>query len=332
MSLPTRKIGNTQVPVPGWGCMGFSALYGHDKSEAELIPVFKTAYDAGCRMWDTADVYGRKDLHENELLIGKAMEELLIPREDIFLCTKFGVLAGFSGIRGDPEYVHLACDASLKALGTSYIDLYYQHRVDPKTPIEDTVRAMKELQDAGKVKYIGLSECSADTLRRASKIAHIDAVQIEYSLFETTVEVNGILDACKELGIAFVAYSPLGRGFLTGKFKTREDLPKDDWRRTIPRFSEENFPKNIELVNKVAAMARAKGCTTGQLALAWIFAQGENIMAIPGTTRTEALLENIGCSKVVLTKEDLVEIRKVLDQFPVAGTRYPVYAMGSVNV
>ncbi|KZO93624.1 Aldo/keto reductase [Calocera viscosa TUFC12733] len=332
MSLPTRKIGNASVPIPGWGCMGFTALYSTIKTDEDFIPVFKAAYDAGCRMWDTADVYGRKGMGENERLIAKAIKELDIPREDIFLCTKFAALAGFQGVRGDPEYVHQACEASLKALNTDYIDLYYQHRVDPKTPIEDTVRAMKELQDAGKVKHLGLSECSATTLRRACKIAKIDAVQIEYSLFETSVETNGILDVCRELGITFVAYSPLGRGFLTGRFQSRADLASDDWRLTQPRFSEENFPKNVELVSKVAAMAKAKGCTPGQLALAWIFAQGENVLAIPGTTRKEALLENVGCTKVQLTKEDLAEIRKVLDQFPVAGTRYPDYAMGTVNI
>ncbi|KZT55737.1 Aldo/keto reductase [Calocera cornea HHB12733] len=332
MSLPTRKIGDISVPIPGWGCMGLSALYATDKKDDDFLPVFKAAYDAGVRMWDTADVYGRDGLGENERLIGWAMKKLGISREDIFLCTKFAVLAGFAGVRGDPEYVHQACEASLKALGTDYIDLYYQHRVDPKTPIEETVRALKELQDAGKIRHIGLSECSESTLRRACKIAKIDAVQIEYSLFETSVETNGVLDACKELGVTFVGYSPLGRGFLTGKFQRRSDLPADDWRLGIPRFSEENFPKNIELVHKVAEMAKAKGCTTGQLALAWIFAQGENVLAIPGTTRKEALLENVGCTKVALTKEDLDEIRKILDQFPVSGTRYPAYAMGGVNL
>ncbi|EJT98638.1 Aldo/keto reductase [Dacryopinax primogenitus] len=332
MSLPTRKIGTTSVPIPGYGLMGFSALYGTTASEEEFLPVFKAAYDAGCRMWDTADVYGRKGLHENERLLAKAMKELNIPRNDIFLCTKFGALAGFVGVRGDPEYVHSACAASLEALGTDHIDLYYQHRVDPKTPIEDTVRAMKELQDQGKIKYIGLSECSADTLRRASKVAKIDAVQIEYSLFSTDVETNGILDACKELGVTFVAYSPLGRGFLAGRFKSRGDLSAGDWRLTVPRFSEENFPTNLDLVNKVSSIAHAKGCTPAQLALAWLLAQGPNVFVIPGTTRKEALLDNIGCAKVHLTDGELAEIRKILDQFPVAGTRYNASVMHTVNM
>jgi len=330
MSLPTRKIGNASVPIPGWGLMGFSAFYSSDKTDEEVIPVFKVAHEAGCHMWDTADIYSRSGLGQNERLVAKAIKALNIPRKDIFLCTKFALAPDFT-IHGEPEYVKEAIERSLKALDTDYVDLYYQHRVDPKTPIEVTVKAMQELKEAGKIKHIGLSECSADTLRRASKVAKIDAVQWEYSLWETSVETNGVLDACKELGITLVAYSPLGRGMLSGKFKKRSDLPKDDWRLTVPRFSEENFPKNIQLIDQLSAFAKTKGCTPGQLALAWIHAQWEGIIAIPGTTRAEALEENIGSAKVSLTAEELKEIRSVLDQFPVAGTRYDEGMMSAVN-
>ncbi|EJT98628.1 Aldo/keto reductase [Dacryopinax primogenitus] len=287
-----RKIGNTSVPVPGWGLMGFSAFYATDKTEDDFVPVFKVAYDAGCRMWDTADIYSRESLGQNERLVAKAMRELKIPRKDIFLCTKFGWLPGLTGIRGDPEYVKSAIERSLKP---------------------GDVRAMQELKDAGKIRYIGLSECSAETLRRASKVAKIDAVQWEYSLWETSIETNGVLDACKELGIALVAYSPLGRGMLRsacGKFRQRSDLAADDVRLGLPRFSEENFPK---------------------LGLAWVLAQWEGILVIPGTTRVAALEENIGAATVTLTAEELEEIRKVLDSFPVAGNRYDAEMLSNSN-
>ncbi|EJT98629.1 oxidoreductase [Dacryopinax primogenitus] len=259
------------------------------------------------------------------------MKALQIPRKDIFLCTKFGLLPAPGGVRGDPEYVKSAIERSLKDLEVDYVDLYYQHRVDPKVPIEDTVRAMQELKDAGKIKHIGLSECSAETLRRAAKVAKIDAVQWEYSLWETSVEHNGILEACKELGITLVAYSPLGREMLSGKFRKRSDLPAGDWRLDAPRFSEENFPKNIELVDQLSAFASHKRCTPGQLALAWVLAQWDGIIPIPGTTRAEALEENIGSARVSLTQEELGEIRKVLDSFTVVGTRYNAQGMSLPN-
>ncbi|KZT51414.1 Aldo/keto reductase [Calocera cornea HHB12733] len=331
MSLPTRRIGGTSVPIPGWGLMGFSAFYSTDKSDEDFIPNFKVAYEAGCTMWDTADIYSRSGLGQNERLVAKAMKALKIPRKDIFLCTKFGFGLDMK-VHGDPAYIKQAIERSLKDLEMDYVDLYYQHRVDPNTPIEETVKAMQELKDAGRIRHIGLSECSAETLRRAAKVAKIDAVQTEYSLWETSIETNGVLDACKELGITLVAYSPLGRGMLSGKFRKHSDLPADDWRRTNPRFSEENFSKNIQLVDQLASFAKAKGCTAGQLALAWVHAQWDGIIAIPGTTRIEALEENIGSVKVELTKEELKEIRAILDQFPVAGTRYDAQSLKGLNI
>jgi len=331
MSLPTRKIGDTAVPIPGWGLMGFSAFYSTEKTDEDFIPVFKIGYEAGCRMWDTADIYSREGLGQNERLVAKAMKTLKIPRKDVFLCTKFAFTPDWQ-IRGDPEYIKQAIERSLKDLEMDYVDLYYQHRVDPKTPIEVTVKALQELKEAGKIKHIGLSECSADTLRRAAKVATIAAVQWEYSLWETSVETNGILDVCKELGITLVAYSPLGRGMLSCKFKSRSDLDPSDFRYTNPRFSDENFPKNLELVDQLSAFAKNKGCTASQLALAWVHAQWDGIIAIPGTTRAEALEENIGSANVSLTAEELKQIRAVLDQFPVAGTRYDEGSLSAVNI
>ncbi|KZO93637.1 Aldo/keto reductase [Calocera viscosa TUFC12733] len=326
MSLPTRLLAGRQVPIPGFGAMGISAYYSPSlKTEEHYHTVLKAAYDLGARHWDTANVYGENGLGENERLIGRAIKALKIPREDLFLATKFGISYedGVLRARGNPEYVRTCLAQSLEALQTSYVDLFYLHRtVDPDTPIEVTVRAMQALKEEGKIRGIGLSECSAETLRKAAKVVTIDAVQVEYSLFETQAETNGLLAACKELNVPLVAYSPLGRGFLAGRYRSRADLPSIDSRLGLPRFSEENFPKNLVLVDKINRLAAAKGCTPGQLALAWIHAQWERTIAIPGTTRIEALKENVESTKVHLSLEALAEIRKVLDTFTPVGDRY----------
>jgi len=335
MSLPTRKIGDDAVPYPGLGTMGMSAFYDGAGDDAANLKVLKAAYDAGCRFWDTADIYGNKHMGENEQLLAKAFKEGGVKREHIFLATKFGSYRhpdGTRSVRGEPAYVASAIEKSLSDLQVPFVDLYYQHRVDKTTPIEDTVRAMEPLRQAGKVRYLGLSECSADTLRRACKVAKIDAVQWEYSLWETSVETNGVLQACKELGVALVAYSPLGRGVLSGRIKSRADLSPTDFRYHSPRFSEENFPKNLELVDSVNTLAARKGCTPAQLALAWVHAQWEGIIAIPGTTRIAGLTENVGSVRVQLTEEELKEIRGILRSFVVLGTRYPEAAMGMLDV
>ncbi|KZT59094.1 Aldo/keto reductase [Calocera cornea HHB12733] len=335
MALPTRKIGSDDVPIPGLGAMGMSGWYAGWGDTERNIATLKAAWELGCRFWDTADIYGDKRMWENEELIGQALKECNIPRKDIFLATKFGNWQNEDGsrvINGKPEYVKAACERSLKALGTDYIDLYYQHRVDKNTPIEETMGALKELQEAGKIRYVGISECSADTLRRANKVVKIAAVQIEYSLWETGPETNGLFDACKELGIAFVAYSPLGRGLISGSVKSRADLTPADNRWKHPRFSEENFPKNVELVEELAKLAKQKGVTPAQLAIAWVHAQWDGILAIPGTTRVERLKENLGSLKVTITPAEMAEIRKILDSFPRAGTRYPEAMMKDVNV
>jgi len=315
--------------------VGMSAFYQGAGDTASNLIVLKAAYDSGCRFWDTADIYGTNAMGENEQLLAKAFKSGGVKREDIFLATKFGNYRGPDGTRkiiGDPAYVHSAFAKSIADLETDYVDLYYQHRVDKNVPIEETVKAMKELQDAGKVKYLGLSECSADTLRRACKVAKIDALQVEYSLWETEPETNGLLDACKELGVTLVAYSPLGRGILAGKIKSRADLDPTDFRFSNPRFSEENFPKNLQLVDELTKLAKKKGCTASQLALAWVHAQWEGIIAIPGTTRLEGLKENIGSANVTFTKEELAEIRQILASFKVEGNRYPDAYMQFVNV
>jgi len=327
-NAPTRKLDDTQVSALGLGTMGMSAFYTHkeDPVEAEKkhLEILTRAADLGNTFWDTSDIYGP---FTNEELIGKWFK-LTGRRKEIFLATKFGISFNFETkqrvIRGDREYIRQALDASLKRLGTEYIDLYYQHRVDKGTRIEDTVAAMAELVKEGRVRYLGLSECSEKTLRRAHKVHPIAAVQMEYSLFSLDIEREeiGIKKACDELGVAVVAYSPLGRGILTGRYKSRADFEADDWRLSQPRFSEENFGKNLELVDRVTEMAKKKGCTPGQLALAWLLKQGDNVIPIPGTRQMQYLEENWGALKVDLSEQEEKELRQIAETAEVKGQRY----------
>src|SRR5262245_39312340 len=297
-------------------------------NDDESIKVIQRYLDAGGNFLDTADMYG---VGRNEVLVGKAIKAR---RNQVVLATKFGNVRGpkgeFLGVRGDPQYVRECCDASLKRLGVDHIDLYYQHRVDPKTPIEDTVGAMAELVKAGKVRHLGLSEAAPATIRRAAKVHPIAALQTEYSLWSREPG-EGVLPTVRELGIGFVAYSPLGRGFLTGQFKRFEDLPADDYRRNSPRFQGENFQKNLDLVKKIGEMARAKGCTPAQLALAWVLSWGEDVVPIPGTKRVKYLDENLGALRVRLTPDELAQIDAILPAGAAAGDRYGAQAMQAVN-
>ncbi|GAA5533502.1 aldo/keto reductase [Deinococcus aluminii] len=320
-----RKLRDLDVSALGLGCMGMSEFYG-EADENESIRVIHRALDLGVTFLDTADMYG---VGRNEELVGRAIRGR---RDEVVLATKFGNVRGPGGerlgINGRPEYVRQACDASLKRLGVDHIDLYYQHRVDPQTPIEETVGAMAELVQAGKVRFLGLSEASAGTLRRADAVHPITALQSEYSLWTRDPEEE-ILPTCRELGIGFVAYSPLGRGFLSGQFRSPEDLPPDDFRRYNPRFQGENFQKNLRLVEAVQEMAREKGCTPAQLALAWLLAQGNDIVPIPGTKRVKYLEDNLGALDVHLSASDLASLEAVFPMGAAAGERYP--DMSSVN-
>jgi len=328
--MQIRELGRSglKVSVQGLGCMGMSEFYsGFD--DVESVATIHRALELGVTFLDTADVYGP---HKNEELVGKAIKG---KRDQVVLATKFGIVRdpknpNVRGVSGKPDYVRQSCEASLRRLGVETIDLYYQHRVDPNTPIEETVGAMAELVKAGKVRYLGLSEASPGTLRRAAKVHPIAALQTEYSLWTRDPE-GEILATCRELGIGFVAYSPLGRGFLTGQFRKFDDLPADDYRRQSPRFQGENFQKNLELVRRVEEMAREKGCTASQLALAWVMAQGNDIVPIPGTKRRKYLEENVTASGVGLTKEDLRRIDEVFPPEAAAGARYPEHMMVLVN-
>ena len=329
MQIHTRKLGSQglEVSALGLGCMGMSDFYGN-RDEAEAVATIHRALDLGVTFLDTADMYGP---FTNEVLVGKAIADR---RNDVVLATKFANVRGengeFLGIRGDADYVRQACDASLKRLGVDYIDLYYQHRVDPNTPIEETVGAMAELVKAGKVRYLGLSEAAPQTIRRAHAVHPISALQTEYSLWSREPE-DEILPTVRELGIGYVAYSPLGRGFLTGQIRRIEDLAENDSRRTGPRFQGENFQKNLDLVAEIETLAREKGCTPAQLALAWLLAQGEDIVPIPGTKKRARLEENEGAVKVRITSDDSARVDRILPPGAAAGTRYAAPQMQALN-
>lgn len=333
--MQTRTLGRNgpQVSALGLGCMGMSDFYSAAdgrRDDSSSIATIRHALERGLTLLDTADMYGP---HTNEVLVGKAIAGR---RDAVFLATKFGIVRDPSNptartISGRPEYVRSACDASLQRLGVDSIDLYYQHRVDPKVPIEETVGAMAELVSAGKVRYLGLSEASGATLERACKVHPIAALQSEFSLWTRDPETNGMLDACRRLGVSLVAYSPLGRGFLTGAITSPDDFAEDDFRRHNPRFQGENFQRNLALVTQVNALAQRKGCTPAQLALAWVLAQGEDIVAIPGTRSSRRLDENLGALEVNLSAQDLADIAAVFPPDVAAGTRYAEAAMHTVN-
>jgi aryl-alcohol dehydrogenase-like predicted oxidoreductase len=327
--MQMRRLGKDgpMVSALGLGCMGMSEFYG-PADEQEAVATIHRTLDLGINFLDTADIYG---MGRNEELVGKAIKER---RDQVVLATKFGIVRGpdgaFVGVKGHPEYLRRACEASLRRLGVETIDLYYQHRVDPETPVEETAGAVTRLIEEGKVRCFGISEAAPETMRRVHAVQPLAALQTEYSLWSRDVEA-AILPTCRELGIGFVAYSPLGRGFLTGSFKSPRDLSAEDWRRNNPRFLEENFKKNLALVAEVEALAGGKGCLPAQVALAWLLARGEDIIPIPGSKSRRHLEENIGALEVQLSGDDISRLDRSMPPGAAAGDRYPEEAMQHVN-
>ncbi|HAY33539.1 MAG TPA: aldo/keto reductase [Ignavibacteria bacterium] len=326
--MKNTALGSSGLKVSnlGLGCMGMSAFYG-ETNESESLAALELALDLGINFLDTAEIYGP---FKNEILLSKAVKG---KRDKYVIATKTGVEVDddgtYKGVNGKPEYIKKAIERSLKHLETDYVDLYYIHRIDPNTPIEDTIGAMAELVKAGKIRYIGLSEASPETIRKAHAVHPVSALQTEYSLFERSVEENGILDTVNELGIGFVAYSPLGRGFLSGEIKSIDDLAADDWRRQNPRFQGDNFKKNLEVVEEVKRISEKKGITPSQLALAWVLQKGYS--AIPGTKRRKYLEENAAAADILLSQEELAEIDKVTPPGVASGERYPPASMSALN-
>jgi len=332
MTKTVQLDADQSIPVPGLGCMGMSAFYGEHDDETSKATLRK-AIEIGCTVWDTAFMYG---LGENERLIGEVLREG-DNRKKVFLISKFGIEMSPEGemsTDGSPENVIRSIDRCIELLGGLYPDAYLLHRVDKDTPIEETVRALDAVRKEGKTKFIGLSECSAETLRRAAKVATVDFVEVEYSPWELTMEKNGVLDACKELGVKVLAYSPLGRGFLTGRYKSPEDFATadgSDFRSTMPRFEKENWERNYRIVKEFERLAKQKGCSPAQLALAWLIHQGDNIIPIPGTKSEKYLVENFAATDINLDAKELAEVRKVIEENQPVGTRYQAAGMKSLD-